>query len=243
MVMEYVPGGEMFSHLRRIGRFRWAWPIRAHFCRPKNGGCDPLSSPPVLVHSEPHARFYAAQIVLTFEYLHSLDLIYRDLKPENLLIDHHGYIQVRRRPVVHGSAAAPWPALTHLCWLAPRWQTSASPSGSKDGPGRCVGRLNTWHQKSSSAKYVLRIICWCRLVKPHTKKREVKVASIFFGLPLGLQQGCGLVGTGSPHLWNGSWLPSILCRSTHPDLREDCIREGKQAWLEAWLRVRARSPT
>ncbi|GLJ24573.1 hypothetical protein SUGI_0469530 [Cryptomeria japonica] len=65
LILEYVCGGELFRHLRHWGRF-----------------------------SEPTARFYAAQVLLSFEYLHSRNIIYRDLKPENLLLDEMGYIKV-----------------------------------------------------------------------------------------------------------------------------------------------------
>ncbi|UJR22575.1 hypothetical protein I4U23_025622 [Adineta vaga] len=63
--LEYAPGGEMFTHLRACGRY-----------------------------SEEMARFYAAQIVLAFEYLHHLGVVYRDLKPENLLFSSDGYLKM-----------------------------------------------------------------------------------------------------------------------------------------------------
>jgi serine/threonine protein kinase len=65
MVIEYVHGGELFSHLRREGRF-----------------------------SDDHARYYAAEIVLAFGYMHSMNIVYRDLKPENLLISTQGHMKI-----------------------------------------------------------------------------------------------------------------------------------------------------
>jgi len=65
MVLEYVPGGELFSLLRRENKF-----------------------------ANDVAVFYAGQIVLAFEYMHSMNIVYRDLKPENLLIGADGYLKI-----------------------------------------------------------------------------------------------------------------------------------------------------
>ena len=44
--------------------------------------------------SDDTARFYAANVILALQHLHSQGIVYRDLKPENLLVDHNGYIKV-----------------------------------------------------------------------------------------------------------------------------------------------------
>ncbi|KAI6794751.1 cAMP-dependent protein kinase type [Hortaea werneckii] len=65
MVMDFIEGGELFSLLRKSQRF-----------------------------PNPVAKFYAAEVTLALDYLHSMNIIYRDLKPENLLLDRHGHLKI-----------------------------------------------------------------------------------------------------------------------------------------------------
>ncbi|CAF1244379.1 unnamed protein product [Adineta steineri] len=65
ILLDYVPGGELFSYMRRRGIF------------------DLKTS-----------LFYICEIVVAFEHLHNLSIIYRDLKPENILLDGEGHVKL-----------------------------------------------------------------------------------------------------------------------------------------------------
>ncbi|AIN97289.1 protein kinase A catalytic subunit [Leishmania panamensis] len=65
ILLEYVVGGELFSHLRKAGKF-----------------------------PNDVSKFYCAEVILAFDYLHSKTIVYRDLKPENILLDQDGNIKI-----------------------------------------------------------------------------------------------------------------------------------------------------
>jgi len=44
--------------------------------------------------TEDRARIYAAEILLALEDLHKRDIIYRDLKPDNVVLDFDGHAQL-----------------------------------------------------------------------------------------------------------------------------------------------------
>jgi serine/threonine protein kinase len=65
MVMDFVSGGDFFTLLSREGSV-----------------------------SEAQARLFMAEILLALEHLHKLGIVYRDLKPENVLLAEDGHVKL-----------------------------------------------------------------------------------------------------------------------------------------------------
>ncbi len=63
--MELLQGGEFFTYLQRVGRL-----------------------------AENKAVFYAASVVSAFTALHEKKIAYRDLKPENMVMDAKGFVKI-----------------------------------------------------------------------------------------------------------------------------------------------------
>ncbi|KAH6764464.1 D6 protein kinase like 2 [Perilla frutescens var. hirtella] len=67
LVMEFCPGGDLHTlRQRQPGKY----------------------------FSEQAAKFYVAEVLLSLEYLHMLGIVYRDLKPENVLVRDDGHIML-----------------------------------------------------------------------------------------------------------------------------------------------------
>ncbi|KAJ3550658.1 hypothetical protein NMY22_g330 [Coprinellus aureogranulatus] len=90
MVMDFVPGGELFTLLRRSNRF-----------------------------PDPVAKFYAAEVALALNYLHSLNIVYRDLKPENILLNADGHIKIADFGFAKSCETTTWTLCGTPDYLAP----------------------------------------------------------------------------------------------------------------------------
>ena len=64
-VLPFIRGGELFQHLRKYKYF-----------------------------PEKNVQFYASIIGLSLEYLHKRGIVYRDIKPENILLEKDGYLKL-----------------------------------------------------------------------------------------------------------------------------------------------------
>jgi serine/threonine protein kinase len=133
-VLEFVGGGDLYSHLERQ-TFPEEWcaarraPLVPRLPAPPRARSDARLRPPH-ARTRRRATIYIAEIALAIEYVHSHDFVYRDLKPENILVAHDGHLKL-----------ADFGLAKKLTALAPGDSKEDEETGAEGGMAR--GRLNT----------------------------------------------------------------------------------------------------
>lgn len=72
--------------------------------------------------SEPEAKLYISETILAIEYLHSLDIVYRDFKPLNILLDLNGHVKLSDFGLAKSNVSKDNPAMSFCgspAYLAP----------------------------------------------------------------------------------------------------------------------------
>lgn len=64
-ILDFLNGGDLYTHIMNYGKFK-----------------------------ENRAKFYTAEIILALDHLHKNGIVYRDLKPQNIIIDSDGHVKL-----------------------------------------------------------------------------------------------------------------------------------------------------
>lgn len=117
LVMEYLPGGDMMTILMKYD-----------------------------ILTEPQTRFYIAETALAIWFVHQLNYVHRDLKPDNILLDNKGHVKLSDFGLCKGVASDPAPYLE-------QYQEEAKRAAGADVGKEAAPKKDDWKARTRMMMY------------------------------------------------------------------------------------------
>lgn len=117
LVMEYLQGGDLMTHLMKHD-----------------------------ILTEDVTRFYIAEVALAIWFVHQLNYVHRDLKPDNILLDRLGHVKLSDFGLCKGVDTAPTPYME-------QYQSEAKRAGGKADTASPKQKADTWKARTRTMMY------------------------------------------------------------------------------------------